>query len=36
MTGFNERVLAEGTIGAAGLLRVPSDKVARVTEPTRP
>jgi hypothetical protein len=36
MIDFNERALAEGTIGTAGVLRVPADKAARVTELTRP
>ena len=36
MIDFNERVLAEGTVGADGALRVPADKPVWLTELARP
>jgi hypothetical protein len=36
MIDFNERVLAEGTVGADGILKVPADKPVWVTELERP
>jgi hypothetical protein len=36
MIDFNERVLAEGTVGTDGVLRIPADKPVWVTELTRP
>jgi hypothetical protein len=36
MIDFNERVLAEGTVGADGLLKVPADKPVWLTDLEQP